>query len=191
MIPALGVTLSAHGPLTRRILATITRSPRSVALASGPAPSIPPGWHTVAVGAVPGLTLDVPQTWPVARTEGQSKCGGPTPIARFVRPAVTLSSDNYPFSKQCWHLPVQPTSGVPHDGVRVDSGIFARPGVVPASRYCLHPGKLTVCAAAGPLYSVLVVYVTGPHIFRPIIVSIGLAGNGMTARRILYSLRVV
>jgi hypothetical protein len=48
---------------------------------------------------------------------------------------------------------------------------------------------LTVCPATSPAYSVLVLKVTVPGRSKPVFVSIGLAGNGMVARTILYSLR--
>ena len=48
-----------------------------------------------------------------------------------------------------------------------------------------------VCPSATPDYSILLLRVTVPAGPRPkpVYVSIGLAGNGMIARRILYSLR--
>jgi len=54
---------------------------------------------------------------------------------------------------------------------------------------CQMSGDLRICIAAVPNTSVLVVRVTVPGRQRPVIVSIGLAGNGMTTRTILNSMR--
>jgi hypothetical protein len=57
------------------------------------------------------------------------------------------------------------------------------------SEHCLSVHDLTVCPASSPAYSVLVLKVTVPGRSKPVIVSIGLAGSGIVARTILYSLR--
>jgi len=48
-----------------------------------------------------------------------------------------------------------------------------------------------VCPSSTPDYSVLLLSVTVPGRDEPVLVSIGLAGNGMVARTILYSLQAV
>jgi hypothetical protein len=57
------------------------------------------------------------------------------------------------------------------------------------SKHCLNLHGLTACPATSPSYSILVLRVTVPGRKNPVYVSIGLAGNGMIARTILYSLR--
>jgi hypothetical protein len=57
------------------------------------------------------------------------------------------------------------------------------------SKHCLELHGLTACPATSPAYSILVLKVTVPGRNKPVYVSIGLAGNGMIARTILYSLR--
>jgi hypothetical protein len=57
------------------------------------------------------------------------------------------------------------------------------------STNCLSLHGLIVCPATSPAYSILVLKVTVPGRLKPVYVSIGLAGNGMVARTILYSLR--
>jgi hypothetical protein len=59
------------------------------------------------------------------------------------------------------------------------------------SKHCLSLHGLTACPATSPAYSILVLKVTVPGRSKPIYVSIGLAGSGMVARTILYSLREV
>ena len=57
------------------------------------------------------------------------------------------------------------------------------------SEDCLSIHGLKVCPATSPAYSILVLKVNVPGRSKPVIVSIGLAGSGMVARTILYSLR--
>jgi hypothetical protein len=55
--------------------------------------------------------------------------------------------------------------------------------------YCLDLDGLTACPATSPAYSILVLKVTVPGRNKPVFVSIGLVGNGLVARTVLYSLR--
>jgi hypothetical protein len=57
------------------------------------------------------------------------------------------------------------------------------------SGHCLDLHGLTACPASSPAYSILVLKVTVPGRSKPVYVSIGLAGNGMVAKTILYSLQ--
>src|ERR1035438_9963078 len=57
------------------------------------------------------------------------------------------------------------------------------------SAHCLDLHGLTACPATSPAYSVLVLRVTVPRRAKPVYVSIGLSGDGIVARTILYSLR--
>jgi hypothetical protein len=57
------------------------------------------------------------------------------------------------------------------------------------SGQCLKVNELRVCPATSPVYSILVLKVSVPGRSKPVYVSISLAGNGMIARTILYSLR--
>ena len=79
---------------------------------------------------------------------------------------------------------------MPRNGVQVDSGLRTEPNVTPAfSPHCLQLHGLTACPATSPAYSILVLKVTVPGRAKPVFVSVGLAGNGVVARTILYSLR--
>ena len=67
-VPSLGVLVSGSGPMARRVLDTLTCSPRAVALASGGAPAVPSSWRPVAFA---GLRFSVPASWPVQRRRAQ------------------------------------------------------------------------------------------------------------------------
>ena len=190
-VPSLGLELTLSGPLAQRVLHTLTRSPRAVALASGPAPAVPSSWHSVSFA---DLRFSVPTAWYVNRTQvtptlGGTRCGVTKGgIAIFVS-AVTLSSDVLaarPFLGSCFVL--APLPRPPRDAVQVDS---RRKPVAPLSfsTRCLALHGLTACPATSPAYSILVLNVTVPGRAKPVFVSIGLAGNGVIARTILHSLR--
>jgi len=85
---------------------------------------------------------------------------------------------------------MSPTAQQPENGVQVDSGLRTEPTVrLSLSAHCLVLHGLTACPATSPAYSILVVRVNVPGRSKPVFVSIGLVGNGMTARTILDSLR--
>ena len=76
--PSLGVEVIAKGRVVaRRIVDTLTRSPRAFVLAPGPAPSVPSSWRSVIFA---GLRFSVPATWSVKRTDTWNICG-PVQIA--------------------------------------------------------------------------------------------------------------
>jgi outer membrane protein assembly factor BamB len=188
LVPSLGVEVAAEGPLARRVVDTLTRSPRAVALTSGPAPSVPSSWHQVSFA---GLRFSVPANWPITRTQVTSGLGA---ICRqqgvaFASTTVTLSTDARPFLvPSC--APVSPTPQQSENGVQVDSGLRTEPTLtLPFSAHCLDLHGLTACPATSPAYSILVLRVRVPGRPKPVFVSIGLAGNGIVARTILYSLR--
>ena len=107
----------------------------------------------------------------------------------FSSVTVTLSTDAHPYPVlYCPEIPR--TAEQPKDGVQVDAGLRTEPQVTLSfSTHCLNLGGLTACPATSPAYSILVLKVTVPGRSKPVYVSIGLAGNGMVARTVLYSLR--
>jgi len=188
LVPSLGIEVAAEGPLARRVVDTLTRSPRTAAVATGPAPSVPASWHSVTFA---GLRFSVPAGWPINRTQVTPGLGAIclTPDVAFLSTMVTLSTDARPFLlPPCAFIPPIPQQ--PENGVQIDSGLSTEPVVTLAfSKHCLSFGGLTACPATSPAYSILVLKVTVPGRSKPVYVSIGLAGNGMVARTILYSPR--
>jgi hypothetical protein len=108
----------------------------------------------------------------------------------FIEPRVVLSTDGLIAALNCAEPSVQPQN--PQDGLQVDTGSLplTEEGLTLAfSKHCLDLHGLTACPATSPAYSILVLKVTVPGHKQPVFVFIGLAGNGMVARTILYSLR--
>ena len=191
--PSVGVEFIARGPLVYRIVDTLTRSPRTVALASGPAPLVPRSWHQVSFQ---GLSFAAPRSWSVMRTSDNLGMGYPCTVpgvALVPKRGIVLSTDQ---QLAVYHCPsVSPLPLTPQNGIQVDAGSRAamqwtQQGVrFSFSNHCLTLHGLTVCPATSPAYSILVLKVTVPGRSKPVYVSIGLAGSGMVARTILYSLR--
>ena len=194
-VPSLRLRVTLSGPLAQRVLHTLSRSPRTVALASGPAPAVP-SWRSVPFA---GLRFSVPAVWPTTRTSGAafglgSPCATPgVAFPDYVAPSlltygVTLDTDLYRLAAPS--CPTEtPLNQPPMNGVQVDSGSRMNFQVALSfSTRCLHLHGLTVCPATSPAYSILVLKVTVPG-SKPVYVSIGLAGNGLIARTILYGLK--
>ena len=188
LVPSLGIEITVNGVLAQRVLHTLTHSPRAVVLAPGSAPPVPSYWRSVIFA---GVRFSAPADLPVARTQDTTGLGdicGTAGVALFGS-MVTLSTDQRPFVVPLCPL-MLPRPQTPLDGVQVDSGLLTEPGLsLSFGAHCLDLRGLRACPATSPDYSILVLRVTVPGRANPVFVSIGLAGNGMIARTILYSLR--
>ena len=170
---------------------TLTRSPRSVALAQGPAPSVPSSWRSVTFG---GIRLSIPASWPVQKESlfFLTCFSGPAEGYSLAHTSVVLDTDVAVDVHGCFAAPNSaPPVRSPSNGLRIDTGpaFLSVQTFRFASGRCLDLHGLTACPATSPEYSILVLRVTVPGRSKPVFVSIGLAGNGMIARTILYSLR--
>jgi hypothetical protein len=182
VVPSVDLELVLSGPLGQRVLHTISRSPRTVALASGSAPAVPSSWRSVTFA---GLRFSVPPSWIVRRTNRRDICGTDTVALSW---GVTLDTDENYRPAACHPRLQYPVT--PFDGVRVDLvGAHGPTGSFSAGGVCLHRGDVTSCASSTPTFGVLLLRVMKPRRSKPVYVSIGLAGNGIVARTILYSLR--
>ena len=188
LVPSLDIEITVGGPLGQRVLHTLTWSPRAVALASESSPAVPSSWQSVSFA---GLRFSVPADWPITRTQVTPGLGAicRTRGVALVGTSVVLSTDARPAVVPfCPRM--SPTPQRPANGVQVDSGLSSEPTAVtlPLSTRCLDLHGLIACPASAPEYSILVVKVTVPGRSKPVYVSIGLAGSGVVARTILYSL---
>jgi hypothetical protein len=204
LLPTLGVKMTLVAlSLNSRILHTLTYSPRAVALATGTPPTVPSSWHTVTFA---GLSIAVPSDWPVT---GQDDWGSPTGVPTnltfadlatsantgtiVTKPTVILDGGTDNLYDECFNCssPIHDAPGwdtTPISGLLVDSGTV-EPSLddVPSRSSCLHLKNVTVCPTANDVYGVLVLSVDFDG-STPVPVEIGLAGNGMVARTILYSI---
>jgi hypothetical protein len=185
LVPSLGVEVMFQGSLGSRVLHSLARSPRTVVLANGPEPSVPPSWRTMTFG---GVRVSVPPAWRVER-ESVYVLSCVSPQATFGAPEVVLDTDARLSAPGC-PIIIPPQPSPPSNGLRIDSGpSFPAATMRFTSTHCVNLHGLTACPATSPAYSILVLEITVPGHSKAVHVSIGLAGDGMVARTVLYSLR--
>jgi hypothetical protein len=187
-IPSLDADVNVTGSLGRRVLATLTYSPRAAVLSGEPLPTVPSSWHRVSFA---GLSFATPASWPNYTTDWyRASCV--MPPTSYAAPAeVNLSTDTV--------LPVVPCDAPTFirkvqtigDGVEVDE-IPSRAPATPTglSTNCFHPHGLTACPYAQPAFGILYLLATGPGLAHGgVMFEVGLAGSGAVARTIIGSLR--
>jgi hypothetical protein len=181
LVPELGVQVTGRGPLALRVLATLTPSPLSVALATGPAFPAPRSWRWYSFG---GVRFAAPAGWPRL----DSTPYGCWPDIQ-VRAVALLTSRNgfmscpAPLDTAGWaagQLGVELDSGqaAASYGVRIEPGPCLR----------LHGLRACISQEPGALGWWLTLSAFPPGASRPTIVRIGMAGTGVVSREILDSI---
>jgi hypothetical protein len=180
LVPELGVQVTARGPLARRVLATLTRSPLSVALAAGPALPAPRSWRWYSFG---GVRFAAPPAWP----ELNSTPYGCWPHLQAQAVALLTSRNT---NMSCPAPPDTTGFGAGQLGIEVDSGqAAASQGVQIEPAPCLRLHGLRACISQQPRglgWLTLSAFPAGAS--KPTIVWIGLAGSGVVSREILDSI---
>ena len=181
LVPSLRVRVLARGPLAARILRTLTRSPLSVVLAGGQRMPVPGSWRWHTFG---GIRFAAPGAWPVRRDDLWGGCGTGVDAG-----TVRLTTAHRAPVMSC--PAVVPTAGnmsaIP--GVVVGAGRYAQVGFTAVAPRCpldLHGMAGCVLDTQRGVLTLGVFLPGGRH---SIIVEIGLAGNGATARTIVDSVR--
>ena len=188
LVPELGVRAGARGPLARRVLDTLTRSPLSAVLRRGPAGPVPAGWiwhrsrrvrfaaprswdlqrerqwATCGTGLVPRRLLLIDAARPPARLPCPAPF--PTAAAEQARPGLTVVTGKYAVA----------SVGEDFAGCRVRRGV----------RICLS----SVTGQGGFSGGVLVFSASRPHRPPAAFFLLGLSGTGARARAVLGSVRV-
>jgi hypothetical protein len=173
-VPALHVVVTARGPLARRVLATLTRSPLSVVLAPGPRFAVPAGWAWHEAG---GIRFAAPAHWALVRN-------GFWPCAMTSDSVLIIPARNRQMPR-CALSPVPPTA---QSGVIVAVG---RSVVARASGYdaCRRLDALRACYSTSlHQFGMFDLAVFAPGRQRGTLVEIGLAGSGAVARTIFDSI---
>ena len=185
---ALGLDITATGPLAQRVLGTITHSPLSVVLNSTGL-SAPTRWQHVSFG---GLHLAVPQRWLMQRVSSWGGgCGyGLTGELLLLSSAQTLSVVSCP----------APSSTAAFEAGSSGMVVGAGPHIDEPARgaTCLERNRLRICIDSPPIrnghptdrrLNVLTAHVYLPDGHPPIEIQIGLGGSGLTAALIFGSLK--
>jgi hypothetical protein len=197
-VPSLDVLISVHGTAASSVVRTLTRSPATVVLASGPVPQVPTSWRWLRAGPV---DLAVPADWPTSTSDVEGPgCGAPVYVA--LKDVVVLDSDTFAgWGMSCPSIPLPPpVPREPTDGLVVDLHPFAT-GAWPPSEAIGPCTELRGATACPVLRSVTVtndrtaeidmlfVEVTVRGYAGHELLEIGLGSDGTVARTILYSLR--
>lgn len=178
LVPSLHVRVQAWGPLASRVTATITRSPLSVVLARGRPFRVPAHWRWYDIG---GMAFAAPARWALVRN-GYWGCGYVYPARVVLVPAA--------------HARL-PMPGCVAPGTA--AGMEGRPGVIVVASGGISRDRanydgcrllhgLRACYSAGDFGIPLDMAVFMPGQQRVMLVEIGLAGNGVTARTIFDSI---
>ncbi len=182
--PSLDTAIIVEGPMASSVLHTLTYSPRTVALATGPAPPIPASWHRVSFGHI---SAAVPESWPVLSEQVWGGCF-PTNLS-FGRSAVFFNTGTIENASSCVGLP-NINIERPTDGLVVDPGPYGpTESETKTGESCIEVNHLSVCPTPADRYGVLVASVHVPGSGKAVSIEVGLAENGMTARTVLRSLR--
>jgi len=182
LVPGLHVRVTAHGPLARKIIGTLTRSPLAVTLERGPQLPVPGNWRWYEFA---GVRFAAPGAWPLHRDDAWGdECSPVVPRKLvFVRTA---------------RVPDVPSCGGDYDtagqaaaalGVVAGSGPQAIAPQFGGGPRCLRLHGLRVCMPDPAAVSQRVTLAVSVPRRRPVIVEIGLAGNGVIPRTIFDSIR--
>jgi hypothetical protein len=187
LAPALGVRVGARGPLARRVLGTLTRSPLSVVLRHGPAGQAAASWIWHRFG---GVRFAVPRSWPLQREHRWATCGtGIVPRSLLLidatQPPAVLPCP-YPFPTAA------DEQGVP--GLTAVTGKYAAKSVGEHFARCRIHGDLRICLSTltgqgGFASGALIFSVSRPHQRPAVFFLMGLSGSGTWARAIFGSVR--
>jgi hypothetical protein len=179
-VPALGEEVMASGPLASQVLGTLTHSPLSVVLAAGGAPTVPTSWQEVSFE---GIRFKVPDSWPT-RTQGWPWCS--TGVTSTGVVLGVFDSASSVIAPPCPAPMATAASQAGHDGVLAAVGPYSPLPSTPA-RPCFALRHVSVCTSrtSGTAIDLVISPVEGQRVYM----EIGLAGNGMVARTILYSLQ--
>lgn len=183
-VPTLGVEVTASGPMASQVVATLTWSPLSVVRARGPEFPVPPAWRWHRFG---GIRFAAPASWRLERDDTWGDCGSPI-IARTTR----LTTATHAVVHGC--IPFSSTAGsvaaIP--GVVVATGRYSAlasgPLTYPLTARCATSHGMRTCANWSTS-ALLALTIFAPGRPKPILVEIGLAGTGATARTIFDSIR--
>ncbi|HEV8065323.1 MAG TPA: hypothetical protein VGP46_10850 [Acidimicrobiales bacterium] len=195
VIPALHVQVSfsairasqAESNVLYRLVRTITYSPRDALFSDGAPPGPASTWRAVSFE---GLSLRVPP----ADADGEYDTDDypllPCTNVVFGLPSgLDEDTDTQEVIPACVMMepPTAKTFEYAEPGVFIDARVSAGDGAAGKPGGCLLLNKLDVCPYSAP-YDVLYLKVSGGSLRHALLVRIGLSGNGLAARQILYSM---
>ncbi len=184
-VPSLDIQVHASGPSARRVLHTLTWSPAAVALSQEPTKGVPASWRWYTFA---GLRFAAPPNLPKVTSDDIGP-GCPQVVPGLAREVLLSTATTLGVTTRCIVLRTKVSLIRYGDGVLVASGPYQSVQLPKKSQPCRSLHGLRACVTSGTYGGVLELIVAVPGRSRPTLVEIGLAGNGMVARTILYSLR--
>ena len=187
LVPELGVRAGARGPLARRVLATLTRSPLSVVLRRGPARPVPAGWIWHRSG---GVRFAVPRSWSLQRENQWSTCG----TGLMSRSLLLIDAIRPPARLPCPAPFPAAAAEQTQPGLTVVTGKYAARSVAADFVRCRVRRGARICLSSitgqgGLSGSALIFSVTRPK-HPATYFLLGLSGSGARARAIFGSIKV-
>jgi hypothetical protein len=136
-----------------------------------------------------GVSLAVPIGWSVQSTAlfGLGYCGPYTSLTS--PPTVVFETGAHLESFGCPAEGISSAVSPASDGVIIDPGPYSPIRGVKSFGRCFRVNGLQLCPANTDEFGYLIFAVHVPGKNRAVAVEVGLAGNGMVARTILYSMR--
>ncbi len=188
LAPGLGVRVGARGPLARRVLATLSRSPLSVVLGRGPAGPVPASWAWHQIGDVRFAT---PRSWSLQRENQWATCG-----TGLVPGLLLLIDATRPPAALPCPFPV-PTADAQQaqPGLTMVTGRYAAESVAENFARCQARRGARICLSSvtgqgGFLSGVLIFSVSRPRRHGAAFFLLGLSGSGARAQAIFGSIRL-
>jgi hypothetical protein len=182
LVPGLHAGVTAHGPLARKIIGTLTRSPLAVMLERGPLLPVPGDWRWYEFA---GIRFAAPGAWPLHRDDAWGDECSPVVPQRL----VFVRTAKVPDAPSCGGDDDTAGQAAATLGVLAGSGPEAIAPHFAGGSSCLRLHGLRVCMPAPDTISQRVTLTVSLPRRRPVIVEIGLAGNGVIPRTIFDSIR--
>lgn len=189
LVPKLSVRVGASGPLARRVLGTLARSPLAVVLRHGPASKVPASWTWHQFG---GVSFATPHGWSSRRTHQWATCG----TGVIPQSLLLIDATKPPAALPC-PFPI-PTAAQEQaqPGLTVVTGKFAARSVSERFTRCQVKHDVRICLSSvtghgGIDSTVLIFSVSRPHQHPKTFLLLGLAGTGVRARTVFNSVKIL
>jgi hypothetical protein len=188
LVPDLKVRVGARGPMARRVLATLTRSPLSVVVRRGPAGQVPASWIWRRFG---GVRFATPPSWSLQRADQWATCG----TGLVSNSLLLIDATKPPLPLPCpLEIPTA-TAEQAQPGLTVVTGKYAAQSVDEKYVRCRARHGVRICLSSvtgrGGFFSgVLIFSVSWPHGHANTFFLLGLYGSGTRARAVFDSIRL-
>jgi hypothetical protein len=181
-VPSLHVVVSASGQMAVDVLKTITYSPLAVVTSLPLTTGHQPGWQTIGFA---GITFQVPHSWPVRQTSDVGSC-----FLEVTPNTVVLSTAEVIQAFACPLMLVGEPNPLNGDGVSVFAGPHAaiEGGAVTTSRILQINGLKLRVSSSSETGGVFIASISIPGQAQPIVIQVGLTGDGLTAKGIIDSI---